>query len=260
MSVGLAVVGGAVAGSAAGTAALRWPERGLDDPRRSTCSSCGRRIRARDLIPVLAWLYLHGRCRDCGAPIDVRLPGVEAASAALAVGIVAVHGGVRGTALTGGAIALLAATVVDLRHRIVPDRLTLPLAVIALALVPVVVDEGARTASFAWALGVPLALHLLVAVVRTTGGQRPIGGGDVKLLVGVLALAGAVPGGPPAVLVGASVLGGAAAAVGLLTGRLGRRSRVPFAPAIAAAYVLVVLVPGVVPIALSPFGGVRWRV
>lgn len=257
MSTGLALLGGAVAGSAAGTAAVRWPQRGLDAPRRSVCAHCGHRIRARDLVPVFAWLRLRGRCRDCDAPIDARLPVIEVASAVLGAAIVTVHGGIRGSVLAGGAIALLVASAVDLRHRIVPDRLTLPLGVSALAAVPMLVAEEARWATLAWALGVPLMLHALVLLARWTGAERPIGGGDVKLLVGVLALAGAVTGGPPAVLIGASLLGGAAAALGLVSGRLGRRSRVPFAPAIAAAYLAVVLLPEVPSVLLSPFGGVR---
>lgn len=257
MSVGLALLGGAVAGSAAGTAAIRWPERGIDEPRRSTCSSCGHRIRARDLLPVIAWLRLRGRCRDCGARIDPRLLGIEMASIALAAAVVAVHDGARGVALTGGAIALLVATVVDVRHRIVPDRLTLPLAGVALAGIPMMVDRGSRGETIAWALGVPLALHALDRIVRSVTREPAIGGGDIKLLVGVLALAGTVPGGPPAVLVGAALLGGAVAAAGLATGRLERRSRLPFAPAIATAYVLVVLLPGAVPVFLAPFGGAR---
>ena len=257
VSPALELVGGAVVGSAAGTAAVRWPDGALCHPRRSTCAGCGRTVRARDLVPVVAWLRLRGRCRDCAAPIDARLPAIEISSALLAVLLIGVHGGTRGVALSAGAIALLVAATVDLRHRVVPDRLTLPLAAGALAAFPVVVGNASRPQVLAWALGAPLVLQALVLVARAVDSPRPIGGGDIKLLVGVLLLAGAVDGGPPAVLLGATVIGGVVASLGLVSGRLGRTSRLPFAPAIAAAYLLVVLVPGAAEALLAPFGGVR---
>ena len=91
-----AIVGAGVAGLAVGAflnvVAHRVP-RGLSVIRPpSACPSCQHQIRARDNIPVLSWILLRGRCRDCGAPISVRYPIVEAGTAALFAATVAVIG------------------------------------------------------------------------------------------------------------------------------------------------------------------------
>ncbi|MBM3696447.1 MAG: prepilin peptidase, partial [Actinobacteria bacterium] len=78
----LGVVAGAVAGSFVNVVAHRVP-RGMSVIRpRSACPGCGHEIRSRDNIPVLSWLLLRGRCRDCGTGISRRYPLVEAGTAA----------------------------------------------------------------------------------------------------------------------------------------------------------------------------------
>lgn len=243
-------MGGAVMGSAAGAALHRWPSGAtLRDPRRSHCATCGATLVARDLIPVLSWLVLRGRCRCCSGRIDGRFPLLEAASGVGVALVLQVHGfNARSVMLSVGVVAVLLATLTDLDGLIVPDRLTLPLgvvAVIGMSLPGVGAQVGPTPGLLAWGIGVPLALHLVSRLTQRLASIRPIGGGDVKLLVGVLALATAVEDGPNAVLA-LSVLGAAGVAtVGLVAGRLHRRDRIPFAPAIAGGYLTVVLVPTV---------------
>ena len=243
-------ISGAVMGSAAGAALDRWPSGStMRDPRRSHCSSCGVPLLVRDLMPVLSWLVLRGRCRHCSDTIDVRLPLLEATSAVGVALTLRMHGlDGRSVLLSVGVVAVLLATFTDLEGMIVPDRLTLPLGAVALIGMSLPF-EGAQVGPapelLIWALGVPLALYALSRLTQWMVTTRPIGGGDVKLLVGVLALATAVVDGPIAVLV-LAVLGAASVAtVGLMTGRLQRRDRIPFAPAIAGGYLAVVLVPTV---------------
>lgn len=265
MTLGAAAAGGALSGSAAGAAITRWPNGlTLGAPARSRCDACGSSIRARDLIPIVSWLALRGRCRSCRAVIDARHLALELLAATLAVLVVSVHGPtVRALLLLLGAVALLVATATDIADRIIPDRLTRPLAIIGvgglgLAWAAGAVAPGPARVALAWSLGVPAALWVLTLVVDRRGQARPVGGGDIKLLIGVLAIAGLVPSGAPRVLLMTVVIAGSIASVGLLAGRLHRRSRMPLAPAITAAFLLVVLTPASMSDTVAAIGGPTW--
>jgi leader peptidase (prepilin peptidase)/N-methyltransferase len=241
----IALVGGALAGSAAGSALHRWPQGDtLLRPVRSCCGACRTVLTARDLVPVVSWLLLRGRCRTCGNPIDGRLPALEAACALAVAAIVRTHGAnVIGLLLAAGAIVVLLASLTDLEGMRIPDRLTLPSA----AIVPVLVLLAGRgtvgLVAIGWSLGLPAALAAFSALCVRAGLPRPIGGGDLKLLVSVLALAALVTNGPARVLSIALLSAGAVAGAGLVTGMLERGARIPFAPAIAAGYLGGILVP-----------------
>jgi leader peptidase (prepilin peptidase)/N-methyltransferase len=259
--VGGAVVG-SVIGSTAGAAMHRWPAGAtLHSPARSTCAACGSVVAPRDLVPVVSWLLLRGRCRACRSTIDVRLPALEVASALVFVAVLLVHGsGVRGAVLAIGGVAVLVAALIDLEHMIVPDRLTYPLGLLALGALAVIGSPVIPIGrALGWALGVPLALRLLNAACDHAGVPRPIGGGDVKLLVGVLGLAALVLSGPAAVLLLALISGGVAAVVGLVTGLLDRGGRMPFAPAIAAGFLATVLAPERATRIVTLLGGAPWH-
>ncbi len=91
--------------------------RSLLSPR-SHCDACGMRLTAHDLVPVLSYLLLRGKCRRCGASIPVRVPLVEAASGLLFAGCGLLFDNLW-QALIGGVVAcaLLAAAVVEIEHR-----------------------------------------------------------------------------------------------------------------------------------------------
>jgi leader peptidase (prepilin peptidase)/N-methyltransferase len=215
----------------------------------SSCPGCGHEIRRRDNVPVVSWLVLRARCRDCGAPISARYPLVEAATGLLFVAVtllsvlapwstLAAPDGVPGTihaAILLVALLYLMAisislTLIDLDTHRLPNRVVLPayivLPVLLLAASAVTGDWGAALRGLIGLVvlgGTYLALALAVP-----GGM---GLGDVKL-AGVLGLVLAYLGwGPLAVgSFAAFLLGGTFAVVLLVVRRAGRRSGIPFGP------------------------------
>jgi len=191
---------------------------------RSACPHCGTPIRSRDNIPLLSYLLLRGRCRDCRASIGWRYPAVELATAVLAAACVADFG-FSLHALAGAVFcaALVAISATDIERRIVPNRVVLPASVAVLALMLV------WRPSVEWPLaGFGAALFLLIAALAY---PRGMGMGDVKLalLLGV-AVGRAVP---VALMVG--MLSALAPSVVLFArhGAAARKMAIPFAPFLA---------------------------
>jgi leader peptidase (prepilin peptidase)/N-methyltransferase len=197
----------------------------------SACPACAHPVRAYDNVPVLSWLVLRGRCRDCRAPISPRYPAVELATAALfvAVGLEFGRDGylAAALALAAGGVALF---VIDL------DRHRLPFAVTGVTGVLVAVALGldalgGSTAPPLLALtSVGLWIAVYAGVWLATAG-RGMGLGDVALAP-VLGLAlGWLGWGPTLVgLLGGFVVGAAVGVVLMTVGRAGRRTRVPHGP------------------------------
>jgi leader peptidase (prepilin peptidase) / N-methyltransferase len=196
----------------------------------SACPGCGRRIRARDNVPVLSWLLLRGRCRDCGTRIAVRYPLVEVGTTVL-FGLAALH--VPAWAVP--AYAYLAAigvalALIDLDTHRLPNAIVLPSYPVLAALLALASwgegDGGALVRAVVGGCGLWVAYFLLCLAY-----PRGMGFGDVKL-AGLLGAALAWLGwGPFAVgAFGAFLLGGLFSVVLLLTGRASRGSGIPFGP------------------------------
>jgi leader peptidase (prepilin peptidase)/N-methyltransferase len=208
----------------------------------SHCPQCETPIRPIDNIPVVAWLALRGKCRHCGNPIPVRYPLVEAGCGVLFAAVAARFG--ASWALPAYLVltaALLAISIIDLEHFIVPDRITAPLTASALALLGL----AAAADGTGWRYGRTLlgglaffAFLLLLNLLYPKG----MGMGDVKLsfslglYLGWLGWGQVFLGGFLAFLLGALV------GVGLIaTGVKGRKDFVPFGPFLAAGTLIVVL-------------------
>lgn len=197
----------------------------------SRCPACGQVIRARDNVPVLSWLVLRGRCRDCREPISIRYPLVETTTAVLFV-LVVVRLGWNWTVPAYLYLAALGLSLalIDLDSHRLPDALVLPAyPVLAILLTAASWAGGDWPALLRAAIG-GAALWLLyggLMVIRPGG----MGFGDVKL-AGVLGAGLAFLGwGPLMVGAFAAFLLGGAYAIGLMVfGRAGRRSRIPFGP------------------------------
>lgn len=234
----LAVVGGVVGligGSFLNVVAYRIP-RGLSVIRpRSACPGCGHEIRSRDNVPVLSWILLHGRCRDCGSGISVRYPLVEAGTA-LAFALLAVLLGAS-WALPGywfAAGVAIALTLTDLDVRRIPDRILGPgVVVTAVLLVAGALADG-EPMSLVRALGGGAGYFALLLVVALAA-RGGFGFGDVKLgfLLGMV-LAYRSWGVLVVGVFGAFAVGGLAAVALLVTGRAKRKDAIPFGPAMVA--------------------------
>jgi leader peptidase (prepilin peptidase)/N-methyltransferase len=228
---------GLCVGSFANVLVHRLP-RGLQVVRgRSSCPHCGALIRWFDNLPLVSWLALRARCRDCRGRISWRYPALE-----LAVGLIA-SGCVASLGPTPAALRvflfltiLLVVAVIDAEHFVIPHSLTVSGLAGGLGL--------AAWGGPGWwqaALGAALGAGIIVVSDRTYRllRARPgMGGGDVMMLAMIGAFLG--PWGVAATL-------GFAAALGLVftlvrsRGRLDRRQRLPFGPFLAAGAVIVLL-------------------
>jgi leader peptidase (prepilin peptidase) / N-methyltransferase len=190
----------------------------------SACMSCGTRIAWYDNVPLLSYALLRGHCRSCGAAISLRYPLVELVTALLLASCVWRFGLTAYAAVAALFCAtLVAVAVIDLEHRIVPNRLVLPAAAIVLA---------ARTdldPSIEWLVAaVAAAIVLFAAVLAYPNG---LGMGDVKLAL----LLGAMLGRTVPVALFIAVLAALVPSAVVLAryGSSARKMPIPFAPLLA---------------------------
>lgn len=200
----------------------------------SACPACGHPVRPRDNVPVLSWLLLRGRCRDCGAPISPRYLVVEATTGVL-FALVVLRFGVAWEVLAYAYLAAvgLALALIDLDVHRLPDAIVLPSYPVMAALLGVAslapgTGTGAAALLRAAIGGVALfALYFLLMVIKPGG----MGFGDVKL-AGILGAALAWLGWGSWVIgaFAAFVLGGVFSLGLLAARRAGRRTAIPFGP------------------------------
>ena len=201
----------------------------------SACPRCGAAIRPRDNVPVLSWLLLRGRCRDCAAPISYRYPLVEASTAVLFVAIV-----LRFTVVQDAAWAIpaylyfvaigVALALIDLDVHRLPNAIVLPAYPVAAALLALASWGSGNWSALVRAGFGGVALWVFYFGLLLVK-QGAMGFGDVKL-AGIL---GAYLGwlGWGALIVGAFAaffVGGLFSVGLLLAGKAGRRTAIPFGP------------------------------
>jgi len=230
----VAILLGAVIGSFLNVVIVRLPRNESLVMPPSRCPACGTELHWFDNIPVLSFLALRGRCRECGAPISWRYPIVETGTAALFT-----LAAWRSTSLADLVIAwlflaaLVAVTVIDLEHQIILDRITLP----GIAVGFVTSFLGTRVSWLDSLLGILAGGGILFAVIVVSSGG--MGGGDMKLG----AMMGAFLGYKLALLALflAVILGGAVALALLSTGIRRRKDPIPFGPFLAVASAVAML-------------------
>lgn len=194
----------------------------------STCPACGEKVRAYDNIPLVSYILLRGRCRDCRNPISWRYPAVEALTGLLSLALFIRYGPSYQYLISLIFIGtLIIISFIDLDHQIIPDVLSLPGigAGLAVAFIPgrvSLVDSliGATAGG---------GILLLVAIVfKRLTGKEGMGGGDVKLL----AMIGAWMGwrALPLTILISSLTGAIVGSIFLLTAGKGIRARIPFGP------------------------------
>ncbi|HEV3320007.1 MAG TPA: prepilin peptidase [Solirubrobacteraceae bacterium] len=225
---------GAIVGSFLNVVVHRLPRHESLVRPASHCPRCGTPVKPYDNIPILSWLLLRGRCRSCGEPISPRYPLVEAMTAVLCVGAVLVHDTAAGIALSLALILIVVpAALIDLEHRIIPNRLTLLGAILALVLGTLLDPAGEPERLIA---GLAAGGFLLLAALAYPGGM---GMGDVKLAAVMgLFLGRAVA---PAILIAllAGVLFGALV-IARHGAHEGRKTAVPFGPFLAVGAIVAV--------------------
>jgi leader peptidase (prepilin peptidase)/N-methyltransferase len=200
---------------------------------RSRCPHCGHAITALENIPVISYLFLGGKCRECKAGISVRYPLIETLTATLSA-IVAWQFGFSAACL--GALlltwSLIALTFIDLDHQLLPDKITLPLVWLGLFfnLFSTFTD---LSSSVIGAIAGYLALWSVYHLFRLVTGKEGMGYGDFKLLAALGAWMGwqLLP-----MIVLLSSLVGAVVGISLILLKNHQRDiPIPFGPYLAAA-------------------------
>jgi leader peptidase (prepilin peptidase) / N-methyltransferase len=231
---------GLIIGSFLAVLTGRWPQ-GLAVTGRSRCDACGAQLAAVDLVPVLSFLWLRGRCRHCGAAVAPRHLAIELAAAAVGAAMLWRYPLWPGLAAALAGWWLLALIVLDAEHQWLPDRLTLPLIPAGLALGQWLGFASMWDRVFAALLGFAV-LAALRLVYRLRTGREGMGGGDPKLLAGIGALLGVLP--LPFILTGAALLGLVLALLDRLRGRdVTATTALPFG-ALMAGMALILLMIG----------------
>ena len=207
---------------------------------RSRCPSCDHQISALQNIPVISWLALGGKCANCKTPIATRYPLVELVTAVLTAIVAERFGfGIEAAAAILMTWALIAISMIDIDHQIIPDSLSLPLMWIGLFLALFHPVDGGQILFIApkdaitGALGGYLSLWSIYHLFRLITGKEGMGYGDFKLLAALGAWLGYQM--LPLIIMLSAVVG---ALVGISLMAFKRHDRsvpIPFGPFLAAA-------------------------
>lgn len=232
-----AVVTAPFIGSFLGVLALRLPVGAPVVLARSACPHCGYKLAVTDLVPLVSWVLLKGRCRRCAAPLGLLYPGIELAALAVALWAGLSLPGPLVWAGCGFGWALLGASVVDWRHGWLPDILVLPLIPAGITVHALIRPETWPDHAIGAAAGFA-GFAALAWAYKAIRGRDGLGLGDAKLL----AAAGAWVSwtGLPSVVLLAALFGLVGTVIGRLAGReIGAATELPFGPPLALATWLV---------------------
>ena len=231
---------GLIIGSFLNVCICRLPKRISIVASRSACPACGTTLKPRDLVPVLSYLFLGGRCRYCKAKISVQYPLVEALTGALYVLLYVRFGLVWPLSVYLALVSLLIAiSAIDISHMEIPDGLVIAGLVVGGAQLAASIFTPYFGAWYSYVIGffaggLPL---LLIALFCTYALKKDaIGGGDIKLM----AFCGLVIG--RKLVITAYLIGIVAGAIfGLLLMALSKRKgsdAIPFGPFLSLGVVL----------------------
>ncbi|KKU20083.1 MAG: Type 4 prepilin-like protein leader peptide-processing enzyme [Candidatus Saccharibacteria bacterium GW2011_GWA2_46_10] len=198
---------------------------------RSKCPHCKNVLRAGELVPVLSFIFLKGKCAHCGGKISILYPLVEIASGILFVfALFHASGGILIAAVLAAALwTLLAIAVTDSLTKTIPDILNIPFVLMAII--------------YAWLTGflpiiAPLAAGGFFALQWIISRGRWVGSGDIILAAGIGFLLGEWQ--MVVIAIAAAYIAGGVFAAGvLISGKKGRGSQMPFGPFLAIAAVIV---------------------
>lgn len=216
---------------------------------RSMCPHCKHVLSARDLIPVLSWISTVGKCRYCHKPISWQYPIVELATVALFVfsymvwpqPLITVADYTIFVAWLTAVVLLMALLVYDLKWMLLPNRLMAPLIAISAVYAALHVGLADRPGmALLGVIGAILIASGLFYVLFQLSDGKWIGGGDVKLGVAIGLLV-ASPILAMLTLFIASVMGLLVMLPGIIRGRVGMTTQLPFGPFLIVATIVTVL-------------------
>lgn len=241
----VAAVAGLAFGSFGNVVVHRVPRKESIVHPRSRCPRCGTELRALDNIPLLSWLVLGGKCRTCKAPISIRYPACEVLTAVLWVLAVVRLGACTGCEPVDAVAwmpflwALVVLSLIDLEHKLIPNRILYPSLAVSIVMLAVAAAAGDGMGHYVRAALGALASFAVFNVIHfiSPGGM---GYGDVRLSaliglhLGYLGWAQIYAG----FLIG-FLLGAVIGVLLMVVGKAGRKTAVPFGPFMAAGAVVV---------------------
>lgn len=215
---------------------------------RSMCPRCKHRLGFFDLIPIVSWIALRGRCRYCHKAISIQYPLIEVITPVLFIAsYVWWPMGLHGIQIAffviwlAILIGLIALAVYDSKWQLLPNRIIYPLSAVAAlyAIIHIVANPRPLTALVDTILSVLIGGGIFYVLFQVSGGKW-IGGGDVKLgwLLGLIA---GTAGRSLLLLFLAAILGTLFSLPLLMTKRLSKNSKIPFGPFLIVAIVVVEL-------------------
>lgn len=246
MTLFLAIAAGVIGlafGSFLGLVAYRVPRKESVVRPRSRCTVCSTELRAADNIPVISWLLLRGKCRTCKTPISFRYPAAELLTAVLWALAVVRIGGCSGcrwldaVAFMPFFAALVVLSLIDLEHKLIPNKILYPFIVVGILLLAIAALTGPGFGAFlraALAGLISFAIFNVIHFISPSG----MGYGDVRLSGYIGLYLGYLRPYHWEHVYGGFLLGfllGSVIGVLLITfGKAGRKTAVPFGPFLAA--------------------------
>lgn len=200
---------------------------------RSHCPHCGHQLAWYENIPLLSWLALGGRCRSCKTPISLQYPLVELLTGLLFLACVWRFGfGWKGFGALLFTSYLIALAGIDLRTRLLPDQLTLPLLWLGLVAAMEHLYVPLKPAVLGVMAGY-LSLWSVYWVFKQLTGKEGMGHGDFKLLAAIGAWTG-LAGVLPTILL-SSLVGAVVGSLWLAAKGRDKATPIPFGPYLAVA-------------------------
>ena len=202
---------------------------------RSYCQSCKTKISAWDNIPVISYLLLKGKCRQCTASISLLYPIVEVSTALLLLtGFIQFGMSMKFAIFCAIGPALLTVAIIDIKHKIIPDTITLPGIIFGLVAGGYLVGLKESLLGLISGGGIFLLSSEVYYRVR---GRVGMGGGDIKFIAAVGALLGLKQ--VFLVIFLSAFIGSVVGLVGLVRKKLNAMSQIPFGPFLAVGTLIV---------------------
>ena len=213
----------------------RLPKKESIIAPRSYCQSCKTRIPIWDNIPVLSYLLLKGKCRQCTASISLLYPVVEVSTALLLLtGFIQFGMSMKFAIFCAIGPTLLTVAIIDIKHKIIPDTITLPGIIFGIVAGSYLFGLKESLLGLISGGGIFLLSSELYYQVR---GRVGMGGGDIKFIAAVGALLGLKQ--VLLVIFLSSFIGSVVGLLGLIGKKLDAMSQIPFGPFLAVGTLIV---------------------